>query len=116
MTGDVDKLRSLVALAFSDQAVVVHECTICFSMSSKFLFQHVSSISMSLLFKFSFYSFSLGRLRVRLCRRAGDSSVGRSASPQMLLHLNPRWACGGPKKKQEEQASGKLKRELKQQE
>ncbi|CAK9001817.1 unnamed protein product [Durusdinium trenchii] len=39
-TGDVDKLRSLVALAFSDQ---------------------------------------------------------------MLLHLNPRWACGGPKKKQEEQ-------------
>lgn len=39
-TGDVDKLRSLVALAFSDQ---------------------------------------------------------------MLLHLNPRWACGGTKKKQEEQ-------------
>lgn len=45
MSGDVDKLRSLVALAFSDQ---------------------------------------------------------------MLLHTNPRWACGGTKKKQEEQALSPL--------
>ena len=31
-------------------------------------------------------------------------SVTRVRNLQMLLHLNPRWACGGTKKKQEEQA------------
>ena len=67
--GDVDKLRSLVALAFSDQD---YGDRVGEAMGSLFL--PLKKIT----------------LAAPCC--------------QMLLHLNPRWACGGTKKKQEEQA------------
>ena len=40
------------------------------------------------------------------------SLVALAFSDQMLLHTNPRWACGGTKKKQEEQAQRALGRPL----